>query len=127
MTATTIGISAEQTQRLRLAHPSEPGRGVVPDAQAAAGGWVSVNRAYLSDARRSSALAMRDLMREAGVESVASVEQAADLIELAVRVFAPPEGYSGRIERPGPGVLFLSNPACPMFRALDDGGHGAFG
>jgi hypothetical protein len=125
MMATTSFLSAVQVDRLRAGDTSEQMRMGVPSLEAAKGGWADVNRRHLSDARASGRQAMTELMREAGVEKVGSTSEAADLIALAVQVFAPEGGYSGILKRPAPNVVVMRNEECPMFAALEERGwHG---
>ena len=50
---------------------------------------VDTNVAYLEAEKHRAAAAMRDLIREMGVERVRSREEALDLVALACEVFAP--------------------------------------
>ena len=53
---------------------------------------------------------------------MSSASEAADMIELAIRVFAPQDGYAGVLTRPAPNVVLMKNEDCPMFAALEERG-----
>jgi len=120
MTATANRLTAVQLDRLRACDTSEQIRMGVPSLEVARGGWADVNRRHLSDARSSGRRAMAALMRETGIEKVSSPSEAADLIALAVQVFALKGGYSGTLRRPAPNVVVMENEECPMFAALEE-------
>jgi hypothetical protein len=63
---------------------------------------------------------MRALMETLGVEAPVSVEEALDLIELAVHVFVPAEGFQGGTTRTAQNELRIVNPYCPVFRAIEE-------
>lgn len=118
MTTATLGLGLEQVERLRAAHPYPIAAS--PDVRASGDGWTQVNRRYLGSARAAGAAAMRDLMQEVGIARPSSVCEAADLLELAILVFTPPEGYAGVIERPRGNLILMANVDCPMFRSLEE-------
>jgi hypothetical protein len=83
-------------------------------------GWLEVNRRYLQEERQRGERSMRALMTVLGVDSVQSVDDGLDLIELAVRVFTPPDGYKGTTVRTGTNEIRIVNPYCPIYRAIEE-------
>ncbi len=70
-------LSDRQMQELRRRHPHQID--FPRDAETVRErGWVDTNVAYLEGEKSRSAAAMRDLMREVGVERVRSREEALD-------------------------------------------------
>lgn len=84
------------------------------------GGWREVNRHYLNDQRQSGERSMRALMERLGVSSVSDTGEALDLIEVALRVFAPESGYQGKTVRRGSNELWMVNRYCPVFAAIEE-------
>jgi hypothetical protein len=119
MVTASLSLTAEQVETLRERHPYSADLSWLPET-VRADGWLTANVQFLELERSRSADAMRDLMRAVGIERVASVEQAADLIELALTVFAPPSGFEGTVEREAPGTLRIENAECPVYRSFED-------
>lgn len=82
-------------------------------------GWQEANALYLRSERKRSAAAMRDLMRETGVESVRSPGEALDLIALACEVFAPDGGFTGVVTRTSDTTLLIASPRCPVYSEIE--------
>jgi len=76
---------------------------------AAQDGWKAKNRVFLDAERRRAFQAMRYLMKVAGVDRVRSREEALDLVELAFRVFAGGDDFTGTIDVRG---ARGSTPSC---------------
>jgi hypothetical protein len=119
MVTASLSLTAEQVQALRERHPYAADLSWLPDT-VRADGWLTANVQFLEQERKRSAAAMLDLMGVLGVQHVASVEQAVDLLELALTVFAPPAGFSGTVTRDGPGTIRIENAECPVYRAFED-------
>lgn len=82
-------------------------------------GWKEANALYLRSERKRSAAAMRNLMRETGVESVRSPGDALDLVALACEVFAPDDGFTGIITRASDRTLRIASPSCPVYGDIE--------
>jgi hypothetical protein len=118
MNAGRFVIDEEQVRALRERYPNEPDQSWVPET-AHTEGWLAVNRHYLEQERRRSSAAMRALMQALGIDHLASPEDAADLLELAVYVFAPEGGFTGTLTRPTPQTVRIENSSCPTFRLIE--------
>lgn len=116
--ASELTLNAQQVDDLRARHPFEPDLSWAPDVVRTEG-WLDANVRYLEGERRRSAAAMRDLMRALGIERPASPEQALDIFELAIQVFAPADGFTGTLERESPTTLRVTNRECPVFDAIE--------
>lgn len=121
MTVSLGELSTDQVEALRRRHPYGADLSGFRDI-VAQDGWLTANVQYLEGERRRSADAMRDLMEEVGVDRVESVEQAVELIVLALRVFAPPSGFAGAVAHLAPGMIRLENVECPVYRAFEEAG-----
>jgi len=121
-TETTGGafrLTAEQVQRLRTDHPYyEDLAWLVELVQTR--GWLAGNMQYLRRERERSAEAMRDLMREFGVQEVTRVDDALELIRLACVVFAPDTGFRGTTTLESECQLRITNEQCPVYRSFED-------
>lgn len=114
-------LSAEQMEELRRRHPYQID--YPRDAETIRErGWVDTNVAYLEGEQNRSAAAMRELMREVGVERARSREEALDLVVLACEVFAPEAGFKGAIKRRADGTMTISVPDCPVYQAMEEAG-----
>ena len=82
-------------------------------------GWQAANTMYLNAERKRAASAMRHLMDAVGVDQVRSVDEAMDLVELAFRVFASSDDFSGSIQRQPGGALHVEVERCPVYQALE--------
>ncbi len=118
-TTVPLALTEEQVEALRARHPYAADLSWLPGS-VRSDGWLIANVHFLELERQRSADAMRDLMREVDVERVETVEQALDLIELALAVFAPPEGFAGQVKRETPGTIRIENAECPVYRAFED-------
>lgn len=119
-----FAVPDEAVQELRSRHPREPNQTWVPEV-AKTEGWAAVNRRYLEGERYRSMRAMRDLMKDVGVTAVASTTEAADLLELAVRVFLERDGATVSVTRRVPHELLIRNPECRTFGLMEEQGwHG---
>lgn len=116
--ACELTLSGQQMQDLRARHPFEPDLSWAPDVVRTRG-WLDANVRYLEQERSRSTAAMRDLMRELGIDRPASPEQALDIFELAIEVFAPDERFAGTSERESPTTLRVTNQNCPVFEAME--------
>lgn len=85
-----------------------------------AGGWREVNRHYLDNQRQFGKRSMRALLERLGVSSVTDTGEALNLIEVALRVFAPEGGYQGITVRRNSNELWMVNRYCPVFAALEE-------
>lgn len=119
LTVRRHSLRPEQIRALRERHPFAPDQAWVPDCVREQG-WLTANIRYLEGERRRSAAAMRDLMRGLGVEQVHSAAEALDLIELAVKVFAPETGFAGTVARESDRSLRITNPRCPVYQSFED-------
>lgn len=119
LTVRRHSLSPDQIQTLRGRHPFAADQGWIPELVREQG-WLAPNIRYLEGERQRSAVAMRDLMRELGVEQVHSAGEALDLIELAVRVFTPEAGFVGTVARESDCSLRITNPNCPLYQSFED-------
>jgi len=112
-------LPGDEVEPLRSACLGDPApasavQGSLPD------GWLEANRHYLQEQRQLGERSMRALMERLGVSSIQSAGEALDLIELALHVFSPAEGYRGATGRKGANKLWIVNPYCPIFSALEE-------
>ncbi|MSQ42374.1 MAG: hypothetical protein EXR65_04990 [Dehalococcoidia bacterium] len=77
------------------------------------------NVCYLEGERLRSAEARRDLLRERGLTAPRTAEEAIDLIALAVEVFAPDEGFRGRLIQHSGSELRIVNRECPTYSLVE--------
>lgn len=118
LTASGLALSPRQVNDLRARHPFEPDLSWAPDV-VRTDGWLDANVRYLKGERERSTAAMRDLLRELGIDRPASPGHALDIFELAVEVFAPDGGFAGTLERESPTTLRVTNAHCPVFEAME--------
>ncbi len=119
LTVRRHSLSPEQIQTLRERHPFAADQAWIPEFVRVQG-WLTANIRYLEGERQRSATAMRDMMRELGVEQIQSAAEAVDLIELAVGVFAPEPGFAGTVAREADCSLRITNPHCPVYQSFQD-------
>lgn len=112
-------LSWPEVERLRSEWSSDPAPASAVKENAA-NGWLEVNRHYLQEQRELAGRSMRAMMGVLTVDSVETPEEALDLVDLALRVFSPPEGYQGHTVRKGSNQLLMVNPYCPIFNALEE-------
>ncbi len=117
MSTTTLTLTAEQFGSLRMRHPYPPNTEEVIKA-AREHGWLEANTHYLEGERLRGAAAMRDLLRELGIDRVRSVAEAVDLIAFAWEVFSPGESAS-TLRREAEGTLRITTAPCPVYKAFE--------
>ncbi len=100
----TRRLTDEEVEELRSRFPYAPDRSWVGKL-AKKCGWQQANTIYLEGERKRSAAGIRHLMSELGVRRVRSAGEALDLIELAIEVFAPDDGFGGMVTRHSDGAL----------------------
>jgi hypothetical protein len=83
-------------------------------------GWLTVNRRFLEEQRALGERSMRELMDTLGITEVETAEEALDLVNFAVHVFTPGEGYQGSTVRMSSSELRIINPYCPIYAAMEE-------
>jgi hypothetical protein len=118
MQSTPLQVSPEQIEALRARHPLAPDQTWVVES-VREGGWTETTRRYLESERQRGHGEMQDLLLELGLAAVTSPEQATDLLQTAVEVYATHDPALVRVERQSPTGVRIEITDCPGYQLME--------